>query len=1078
MIFISSSKLPFQLYLCDFNPSEKWNTNICSECISPYYPTSFDKNVKFCVPKQKIEANFGTTANYGDCNVYEPITKACYECSFNSNTINKKVNDDGICSETCVAKTSNTGVAIPRTIKMREGSYFFKCSDTVLINYCKMESLTKCYTCEDGYWPFMLSSKVADPTEYVPFETYDYIPAYAGGHFKTKSISYENTFNRVKVFSECLKVDSTIFLNHDQTITNNGNPYGITLLTTNYTSIGTLLTNCRFGHKGTVESQSWYGCAACKWGTYGFYIKSAIGDTIFYFLNSCDEMKICELGVYYEGLGNHLEDSQINSWVSCHVCNDKTKIVTFARAVRVGDLSGGPPSAATSKFYRQTDCVTPGYSSLHSKFPANCLIQEVSGSITLKDYDYDPANPSTPADINPFCVACKPGYKPKIQNNYIVECQEIVGCDPLKGLSTFNKCTFCLAGKVLNDNMDACVPNPITNCYIGTDSADKTLCHECNTGYLPTPNKAVCNRVLFQNCLNLNRLKLTGGLALPYTGQGCKECELGYLAFVPNQNQTLCVKSDEIENRVYSNAGVANCLTYSSRIDCKICTVGFIKPEDSNLKCVLTSTIENCEKYDAGLGCRMCKAGFLLSGGKCLDGSEYISNCEEFVNEKECKVCSSGYIPVKYTDKVVCYQSSSALKNCEAYDLANTVSKNLYCNKCTPHYYPKDKASGETLSSCVTIPSISHCKLYESSTFKCTECEDDYYISDPTHISKLQKCLKRQADPTACKLKDLSKDSCKQCVSGYYVRNSICQFKPTGVIGCALYKDEISCSKCKNKMYLLGNSCHSVPEANYIDKCLYYADETNCSDCEDKYWLRDNQCFPILISNCNLLETENTCKICEDQFFLTNSKTCQQGSVDNCKLHASQSSCQLCNANYFVNSSGQCEAVNANKLISDCKYYINVTLCKQCYNNAILSKDKQTCTTIEKLASTDPLTHEVETNCEAYEYKRECKVCKPGYFFVEGKCEICNSKFGGSCRFCDPVKNTICHVCNPRYYMLPSGGACAVYISLGTSTDGGDNTSTTDGTDGTGTDPTDTSVERLGSLIGVWVALLILVFER
>lgn len=1032
--------------------SEKWNTNICSECISPYYPTTFDKNVKFCVPKQKIESNFVTTPNYDNCNIYEPITKSCYECAFNTNNIVKRVNDDGICQDKCAAKVSTTGTAIARTIKMRNGSFFFQCSEDVTIANCKIESQSKCYTCDEGYWPFIDSAKLYDAAEYSPYETYDYIPAFAGGHFKTKSLSYENKFNRIKLFKECVKVDENSFLNHDPSTTNNQNPYGETLLATNYTDIGTLLTNCRFGSKTTIENAPYYGCTSCKWGTTGFYIRTTIGVTNVFFLNSCDEMKTCELGTYYEGLGNHLSTSEINAWVSCHVCNDKTKIVTFTRGDRVGQLTGGAPNAATTLFYKQTDCIIPGYSSNFSKFPTNCLIQEVKGDVSLKDYDYDPANPATPTHVNPFCVGCKPGYKPKIQNGYIVECIEITGCDPIKGLTTFNKCTFCEDGKVLNENMDACLTNPIVNCYIGTDSADKTLCHECEVGYLPTPNKAVCNQVNFRNCLKLNRLTLTNGTDLPYTGDGCKECELGYLAFIPNLTQTLCVKSDEIENRVYNNAGVANCLTYSSRVDCNICTVGFIKPEDSNLKCVLTSTIENCEKYDSGLSCRQCKAGFLLSGGKCLDGSEYISNCEKFETEKICKVCSSGYIPVRFGDKILCYQSKSALSNCEEYDLANTLNKVLYCNKCTPPYYPKDKDAGQTLSSCVSIPSIAHCKTYETSTFKCTECEDDYYISEPTHISKLQKCLKRAADPTACGLKDLSKDSCKQCVSGYYVRNNICQFKPTGVIGCALYKDEINCSKCKNKMYLLGNSCHPVPEGNYIEKCLYYGDETNCSDCEDKYWLRDNQCFPILISNCNLLETENTCKICEDQFFLTASKTCQQGSVDNCKLHASQSTCQLCNPNYFVNSSGQCEAVNANKLISDCLYYINPTLCQQCYNNAILSKDKQTCTTIEKLATTDSLTEEVETNCQAYEYKRECKVCKPGYFFIEGKCEVCNSKFGGSCRFCDPVKNTICHVCNPKYYMLRVGGSCKAYILDGTTTttDGGDGNNTTDGTDNNG----------------------------
>ena len=84
-----------------------------------------------------------------------------------------------------------------------------------------------------------------------------------------------------------------------------------------------------------------------------------------------------------------------------------------------------------------------------------------------------------------------------------------------------------------------------------------------------------------------------------------------------------------------------------------------------------------------------------------------------------------------------------------------------------------------------------------------------------------------------------------------------------------MYLDSITCLKCKNNKYLLGNICRDVPNANLIEQCEYYLDDKTCSDCFNGYLLVLGQCKAILISDCQLFENEKECKICKNQFFLT-----------------------------------------------------------------------------------------------------------------------------------------------------------------------------------------------------------------
>ena len=308
------------------NSTEKFNTNVCPECSSPYYPTTFDKTVKFCVPKSKINFNYGSSPINDNCNIYEPISKVCRECSFNSILTVKRVIDNQICSNSCAEKFTTANVKIPRTIKIKEGDQFFKCSDTISVPNCAIEKGLGCYRCNEGYWPLIDGLTMFQATTYANSVTYDYIPAFYGNHFKTKSLSYTDPFNKINLFASCKQVVSSAFLNHNPELTNVSNQYQTYILATDYSATGNLMKKCRFALETTLNEVKYYGCGACKWGTNGFYLPVAYGAEFAYYISDCSLMSTCDVGVYYEGLGNTITNSSLNAWVSCHQCVDTTKI--------------------------------------------------------------------------------------------------------------------------------------------------------------------------------------------------------------------------------------------------------------------------------------------------------------------------------------------------------------------------------------------------------------------------------------------------------------------------------------------------------------------------------------------------------------------------------------------------------------------------------------------------------------------------------------------------------------------------------------------------------------------------------
>lgn len=76
-------------------------------------------------------------------------------------------------------------------------------------------------------------------------------------------------------------------------------------------------------------------------------------------------------------------------------------------------------------------------------------------------------------ESNPYCIVCKPGFKPVTvvvglnEHKLITNCNKILNCSELLGYTTFNKCTKCLEGFALNMTDDECLPFENKLCYKG-----------------------------------------------------------------------------------------------------------------------------------------------------------------------------------------------------------------------------------------------------------------------------------------------------------------------------------------------------------------------------------------------------------------------------------------------------------------------------------------------------------------------------------------------------------------------------------------------------------------------------------
>jgi hypothetical protein len=970
--------------------------NTCTKCYSPNYPEEF-KVGQFCVAKSKINYNFSPGNATDNCRIYDVSRTACKACIFNS-----ALNIQMVVNQTYCVNACSPGFTIS-TYAKDETSAFFSCIPVSPPN-CLREENTKCVECERFYLP-----DVNDGVNiFNKHATYDYLPAKEANHFQSKSFSSSSQFNKIPSFESCTSADSRYGFAIDVTELTT-NRYPSTLTQPDYTSGSSIYTLCK-GMKGMASGNNKWGCVMCKFGYTGYYIKSEV--STIQIIPRCELNTECDIGVYWEGIGNHNSDTnEYQFFTGCHKCFNNALIPTISKFSRWGNTEYGksaetPPT--NGKYFTQTSCQTPGVFANNNAFPKNCAVQEVDPAQNLIMFSALDATSG-----NPICIACQPGYKAVVfpgPSKRIKSCDEITNCDKISGLTTFNKCMRCAAGFVLNSSFDGCLPNQIDNCYRGSDrTAGAETCDVCKENYVPSRDKKFCNFVNMENCLRYDLFTFDTNVNSPFLGQGCQNCELGYLAVLFPSSQSLCVRNLQVANRNYTNSGVMNCQIYNGYKTCSKCVIGFTLPFNDPATCIISSTVRNCEVYETKDKCMTCLPGFLMKTGICLDGSMYISNCLVFTSETVCATCRDGFIPMQDSKGTRCYGASLALINCLSFDSALALTGELKCVTCKSYSYPKD-ISALKLQGCVPIPQIPFCNSYNVTTFECVACFNDYYLQNPTISNGIQRCIKRKNYPyTACAIPDSNADKCAQCIDGYSVRQQTCVYKPSGIGNCDIYSNARTCVKCKNNNYLLANTCRAVPLENLVENCKYYSDEVNCSECDPVYFLTKNTCKPILISNCQVLSSPTECSVCRIGFFLTEIKACTSGKVSNCIQHSSMNECQICDTGFYVDTDKKCSKVLDVNMIPSCKYYATNSTCMLCTDKTILQRDGKQCTDISD-STLGSIRDELDPNCISYIYENNCRVCKGGYIFQNEICQPCNEN-QRYCHYCDFRDNTKCYVC-------------------------------------------------------------------
>lgn len=1042
--------------------------NVCTKCYSPYYPEEF-KVAQFCVAKSKINYNYVPGNATDNCRIYDVSRSACKACIFNS-----ALNIQMVVNQTYCINTCNAGFTISTYARDGTGTFFTCVSPASPVN-CLREEGGKCVECNRFYMP-----DVNDGVGiFNKHATYDYLPAKEANHFQSKSFSSSSPFNKIPSFDICTNADSRYGLQIDSSelLTNR---YPSTVAQPDYTTGSSIYSLCK-GLKGISANLGKWGCVMCKFGFTGYYVKSEVSAV--QIIPKCELNAACDIGVYWQGIGNHNSDTnEYHFFTGCHKCFNSQLIPTISKFLRWGNTEYGKSAetpTGTGMYFTQTSCQVPGIFANNNAFPKNCAIQEVDPTKNLNMFSL-----IDPTDSNPICIACLPGYKAILfpgAAKKIKVCEEITNCDKVTGLTTFNKCMRCAAGFVLNTSYDACLPNLIENCYRGSDKTTGTeTCDACKENYVPSRDKKFCNFVNMENCLSYDLFTFDTDPTAPFLGAGCYNCELGYLAVLFPQSQSVCARNQQVANRIFTSSGVSNCQIYSGYKTCNKCVVGFTLPFNDPATCIISSTIQNCEVYETKDRCKTCLAGYLMKAGTCLDGSLYISNCLVFNSETECLKCKDGYTPIVDQKGTRCYGAISTLTNCLAFDGALSLTGIIKCATCKTDYYPKD-ISTLYLRACAPIPQIPFCNSYNVITYECTACFSDYYLQNPTISQGIQKCIKRTNYPyTACAIPDSYSDKCAQCIDGYSVRNQICVYKPSGIGNCDIYSNAKTCLKCKNNSYLMANTCRAVPLDNLIENCKYYADQTNCSECDSGYFLTANTCKPILISNCQVLSSPTECTICKSGYFLTEIKACTPGKVSNCIQHSSIDQCSICDTGFYVDSDKKCAKVLEVNMIPSCNYYATNSTCMLCTDKTILQRDGKRCTDIYD-SSLNSIKDELDPNCISYAYENNCRVCKGGYIFQNDICQPCNEN-QRYCHYCDFRDNTKCYVCRSGSYqdadgkcnLNPGMNAAILDQDNSGSTSKSNNSTTNSSSQTNGSNQTQTnSAGRNGLMISIWLILVV-----
>ena len=807
------------------------------------------------------------------------------------------------------------------------------------------------------------------------------------------------------------------------------------------------------------------------------------------YIPECAADEECD-SVVYENLSGPLE-----KLFSCHKCVTDTKI-PFVAYQGGADVTGYPTGIQrwdlkaiineddsksknlnfNDKLYEKSSvCLNSvtGFniqSSVDFNFPTNCALGLVNSDKKANAVQGTTDNANLEY-LSVFCAACKPGYKAKRNisfNLHIYECELITNCLIIgNGLNRCEDCQPNFSWEYNDKKIDysSCISweNDI-NCHaVDTSSLTSSdyKCVFCNTGYhLNNDNKCVqyippnCTSGNFNSIPYFNSENIISGLNLLPNGQGCSQCDTGYVGLFQHTDNWVCTDSSYLSTGTFVSGSTVydvNCFKYgispnSQVVKCNVCKDDFIisignkcfaknsifencliaNNESQCFSCENTHIVVNykcvekniayCVEYihnpqSTNQSCSNCQDGFYIKNHVCEAGTT--KNCKEYMDRDVCTKCFNGYSLVIGKDKKeMCYPVIRD-ENCLQYDSDDFQHNNIQCKKCDNNNFILVGISEKYI--CNPFNSIEHCIEYDkqehiiNSSYECVTCHQDFYLNLQTKL-----CVPRSSIVSNCLENNKYGIKCDLCRENYYLNEEKdkCVLNPEGIPGCAKYTNPTTCKLCNSNLYNYDNLCYPVPEENLIENCLYYLDIKECKTCLPDKILINNKCEDPINKECLTYINSTECSTCKVNFGIkieNEKKTCIKiPPIDNCTTQENTFpfKCLLCKNAFYLDSENICQPVSSQ--IDKCLNYKNTDTCSKCEKDNLLSSDGKSCTVLN-----------ISSNCSSFKENLPfCVLCDVGYTLKSDKSCVKNNLddgFGENCLFYNFGDNK-CLVCRSDYY--------------------------------------------------------------
>ena len=677
----------------------------------------------------------------------------------------------------------------------------------------------------------------------------------------------------------------------------------------------------------------------------------------------------------------------------------------------------------------------------NSKISKCCLISYAhNGTDCENDFDKSIEN-CNGFDDNKICTSCTKGnvLYPTGENHEKICCSkgEFYKGETCQSLmNTTERCSD------FNQNIMKC-----TTCNSDYFLANDFCC--LKTHYWDINNKN-CDIINLPNCAKQIQIKVLNDIS-----NHCKECKSGYLL-----NNGCCNFGNywDEENSSCKLIPILNCKKYDPKNGgkCTECLEDYNYYE-VNKKCSpdgkwwnqynssYEESIFNCKIYDdietpispqidGNIVTPEIYLKKTLKCKECKSNSYFIS-----VDRESC--CKENHIYFTTTNfEDQCRSSplvTEVFENCTKFNIQETTSKKLVCEKCENNYYVSHgiccpigsvRVSDSKKCEVVNVPVFQFCNQFDDDDHDiCTGCTNEKYLKNDS-----KECL---TFPN-CKVFDNKLESssnlCTECNIGYYLSDGFCCEEGSQRDGsnnsCALILTDnkcmqwngSNCVKCKDFTY-------PVMSGNDIDFCC--SKGNYCSDATTTELGK--------IDNCKVYGKDlNDCLKCGENFAVTvlknDVKYCYPLFIENCKYQKIEVSssenkliCEECQDQYFLNSITEEDLIKSYNHIYGCIGYDNTNLlktstlkCKECGNNKFLKTSlNQICE--DRIVSGANTEQNSDINCiEPYVVdKDECRVCKDGFYLSDDNlCKNNNDEDDGCLHKIMEETKGVCKVCGIDNY--------------------------------------------------------------